>query len=142
MSICAPVMSAAPLESVNANANVCDAPVPELGVTDSGASSDPLSPVMFSGAVVLWLKTPLVPVTVTVNGPLAAPLVVATVNVVEPDPTTVGGLKDPVTPEGNPDVPRMTLPLNPLLPVTVTVYVALRKRLLVAARIGCPLFQT
>jgi hypothetical protein len=44
---------------------------------------------------------------------------------VEPDPVTVSGLKLPVTPEGSPDVAKLTVPLNPLLPVAVTVYVAL-----------------
>jgi hypothetical protein len=57
--------------------------------------------------------------------PGEAPLVVRIVNVVEPEPVTVVGLKLPVTPEGNPDVPKFTVPLNPLRPVTVTVYAAL-----------------
>ena len=61
----------------------------------------------------------------TVMPPGGALLVVRIVNVVEPEPVTVVGLKLPVTPEGSPDVPKLTVPLNPLLPVTVTVYVAL-----------------
>jgi hypothetical protein len=43
------------------------------------------------------------------------------VKVLEPEPATDVGLKLPVTPDGNPDTPRPTVPLNPLLPVTVTV---------------------
>src|ERR1039458_2668120 len=46
-------------------------------------------------------------------------------SVVEPEPVTVVGLKLPVTPDGNPDFPKLTVPLNPLTPVTVTVYCAL-----------------
>ena len=65
------------------------------------------------------------PVTVIVKPPCEAPLVVMMVSVVEPEPVTVVGLKLPVTPEGNPDVPKFTGPLNPLPPVTVTVYAAL-----------------
>jgi hypothetical protein len=57
--------------------------------------------------------------------PAEALPVVITVSVVEPEPVTVVGLKLPVTPEGSPDVPKLTVPLNPLFPVTVTVYAAL-----------------
>ena len=57
--------------------------------------------------------------------PSEAPLVVRIVSVVEPEPVTEVGLKLPVTPDGNPDVPKFTVPLNPLFPVTVTVYCAL-----------------
>jgi hypothetical protein len=45
--------------------------------------------------------------------------------VLVPDPVTVVGLKAPVTPVGSPDTPKLTTPLNPLLGVTVTVYVVL-----------------
>ena len=51
--------------------------------------------------------------------------VVVIVSVVEPEPVIVVGLKPPVTPEGNPDAPKLTVPSNPLLPDTVTVYCAL-----------------
>ena len=47
------------------------------------------------------------------------------VSVVEPEPVTVVGLKLPVTPDGNPDVPKLTVPPKPLSAVTVTVYVVL-----------------
>src|SRR5271154_4463274 len=40
MSICTDWMSDAPLASENSNANVCDAPLPELGVTDRGAGEE------------------------------------------------------------------------------------------------------
>ena len=65
------------------------------------------------------------PVTVIVKPPSEAPLVVMIKSVVEPEPVTVVGLKLPVTPDGNPDFPKLTVPLNPLTPVTVTVYCAL-----------------
>jgi hypothetical protein len=47
------------------------------------------------------------------------------VNVVEPEPVTVVGLKPPVTPAGNPDTPKLTVPPKPLSAVTVTVYAVL-----------------
>ena len=110
------------MESENANAKVCEAPLPEFGVTDTAAGNPLLlPPVMVNEAVVLWFNDPLAPVTVMVMPPGDAPLVVIMVSVVEPEPVTVVRLKLPVTPEGNPDVPKLTVPLNPLLPVTVTV---------------------
>src|SRR5580692_11279198 len=57
--------------------------------------------------------------------PAEALSVVITVSVVEPEPVTVLGLKLPVTPEGSPETPKLTVPSNPLLPVTVTAYCAL-----------------
>jgi hypothetical protein len=47
------------------------------------------------------------------------------VSAVEPGPVTVVGLKLPVTPAGNPDVPKFTAPPKPLSAVTFTVYVVL-----------------
>jgi hypothetical protein len=102
---------------------VCDSGV--MLIPKSAGGDVPVPPVMVSEAVVLWFKDPAVPVTVMAIPPAAAPLLVITVNVVEPDPVTVVGLKLPATPEGSPVVAKFTGPLNPLLPVTVTVYVAL-----------------
>ena len=54
ISICVEEISVAPLGSENANANVCDDPLPVFGVTEAGAGGPPLlAPVMVSDAVVL-----------------------------------------------------------------------------------------
>ena len=72
-----------------------------------------------------WLSDPLLLVTVAVSLP-ATPLAPAViVSVLVPDPVTVVGLNAPVTPVGSPVTPKLTTPLNPLLGVTVTVYVVL-----------------
>lgn len=60
-----------------------------------------------------------------VKPPADALPVVATVSVVEPEPVTVVGLKLPVTPDGSPAVPKLTVPPKPLRAVTVTVYAVL-----------------
>ena len=51
ISICVDEISVAPLGSENANANVCDDPLPVFGVTEIGAGGPPL--VMVSDAVAL-----------------------------------------------------------------------------------------
>jgi hypothetical protein len=48
-------------------------------------------------------------------------LVVDAVNVDVPLPLTDAGLNDPEAPVTNPEAPKMTLPVNPFWPVTVTV---------------------
>ena len=61
--------------------------------------------------VVVALCVPEVPVTVNVYCPSAAVLLAAKVNVLEP---VVGlGENEAVTPAGNPDTERLTLPVNP-----------------------------
>ncbi len=52
-------------------------------------------------------------------------MLVETVSVELPEPTTEGGVKLPVAPEGKPLTLKPTLPLNPLEGVTATVYMAL-----------------
>src|SRR5437773_8396370 len=47
------------------------------------------------------------------------------VSVVEPDDVIEAGLKDAVAPDGRPVTPKFTVPLNPLIGVTVAVYVVL-----------------
>ena len=69
-----------------------------------------------------WLSDPLAAVTLTVELPMAVPVVVLTVSVVDPEPVTELGLKLPVAPDGSPDTPKFTVPLKPLIGVTVTVY--------------------
>ena len=68
MSIIADTMLAPPPGLLNTKAKVCDAPLPELGLTDTAASGPLLllAPVTAKLAVALLLKDPLVPVTVTV----------------------------------------------------------------------------
>ena len=72
--------------------------------------------------VVVWVKLPEVPVTVTVAVPVVA--VVLAVNVRLLVPVVLAGLKVAVTPAGNPDADKLTLPLKPLLGLTVMVLLA------------------
>jgi hypothetical protein len=54
MSICAELISAAPFGSEYVNVKVCEAPLPEFGVTDTAAGFPPLlAAVMVSEALVL-----------------------------------------------------------------------------------------
>ena len=78
------------------------------GVADSVKFAGAL---MVSAIVVLLLRAPDVPVTVTVEDPAATELVVFKVRVV--DVVELGALKDAVTPDGNPEAAKVTLPLNP-----------------------------
>jgi len=65
------------------------------------------------------VREPLVPVIVTVADPRLAVLLAVSVNTLVP---VVGfGLKDAVTPLGNPEAARVTLPANPYAPVTAMV---------------------
>lgn len=75
-----------------------------------------------SDSVVAFDKFPDVPVMVTVTVPVAAVLLAVNIKVL----VLVEGfrLKDAVTPLGRPDADKLTLPLNPLCGVTVTVLVA------------------
>jgi hypothetical protein len=66
MSICAELILVAPAGSVYANTNVCVAPLPEFGVTDTDDKLPLLPPVTVKAALVVWLSDPLVPVTVAV----------------------------------------------------------------------------
>lgn len=73
--------------------------------------------------VALLAKLPDVPVTVTVTVPVVAVLVAVKVSVLE---AVAGlGLKDAVTPLGNPEADRLTLALKPFCGITVTVLVPL-----------------
>src|SRR5712692_2054129 len=64
-------------------------------------------------SVVVFVKLPDVPVTVTVTVPVVAVLL----------PVVLLGLNDAVTPLGRPDADKLTLPLKPFSGVTVTVLV-------------------
>jgi hypothetical protein len=64
-----------------------------------------------SEKVVEFVTLPDVPVSVTVDCPMAAELLAVSVSVLFP---VVGfGVKDAVTPAGKPDNERLTLPVNP-----------------------------
>ena len=65
----------------------------------------------------MLLKVPEMPVTVTVEVPIAAVALVATVSVVEAESGLE--LKDAVTPLGSPDAEKVTLPVKPFRGVTV-----------------------
>src|SRR5438309_2336684 len=65
-------------------------------------------------------SAPAMPVTVTLAEPDAATEAVK-VRVVLPWPVTLAGLKAAVTPLGRPEAEKLTLPLNPLEPATVTL---------------------
>ena len=70
--------------------------------------------------VVEWLKLPLVPVTVSVYVPAAVDVVVFTVRVELPEPTTEVGLKLAEAPVGNPLTVKLTVPLKPPEPASLT----------------------
>src|SRR5262252_4715508 len=69
--------------------------------------------------VVVWLRVPLVPVTVTVADPVVA--VVEAVKVRVLAPVVDAGLKLAVTPAGKPLAVSETLPLKPFSRLTVIV---------------------
>ena len=72
---------------------------------------------------VVCVKLPLVPVTVTVAVPVAAVLLALSVRVLVL--VVLEGLNEAVTPLGNPEAERLTLPLKPLMGLTVIVLVPL-----------------
>jgi hypothetical protein len=72
--------------------------------------------------VVVWLRVPLVPVTVIVAAPSVAVLDAVKVTVLVP--VVDVGLKLAVTPVGKPLATRATVPVNPLRGVTVIVLLA------------------
>jgi hypothetical protein len=69
--------------------------------------------------VVVLLKPPDMPVTVTVAAPIAAVLVAVSVNVLVF--AVLLGLNDAVTPLGRPVADKLTLPMKPFCGVTVMV---------------------
>jgi hypothetical protein len=73
--------------------------------------------------VVVWVKLPDVPVTVTVAVPVVAVLLAVSVKVLLV--VVLPGLKLAVTPEGKPEADRLTLPLKPFTGLTVMVLVPL-----------------
>ena len=120
-NICVDTIWNDPLVSEKVKAKVCAELLPPLGETDTAEGGELTLPVISSVAEVLWMSDPFVPVTVTVGPPAAAPEVVLIVSVEDPDPAIEGGLKLPETPKGSPDTERLTAPLKPFNPFTVTV---------------------
>jgi hypothetical protein len=82
--------------------------------------------VTVSAIVVALVSVPDTPVTVTVAIPTVAEL--PAVKVRELLPVVLGGLKEAVTPPGNPETPKPTVPLKPLAPTTLMVVIALAAR--------------
>lgn len=87
--------------------------------------------VKFGAAVTLSVRVveavvePLVPVIVTVAGPTAAVLDAVNVSELPDEPVTDAGLKEAVTPDGNPLALNATVPVKPLIAFTVTLAEAL-----------------
>jgi hypothetical protein len=73
--------------------------------------------------MVEFVKLPVVPVKVTENVPVVALVVAVSVTVLE----AVAGLtlKEAVTPLGNPEADKLTLPLKPFRGVTAIVLIPL-----------------
>ena len=71
--------------------------------------------------VVVSVRVPDVPVTVTEVVPVVAELLAVKVRVLVP--LVLVGLNEAVTPLGNPEADRLTLPVNPLCGFTVIVLV-------------------
>jgi hypothetical protein len=86
---------------------VCDAGVAEIEKSGFGG------PVTVKVTLALWLKLPLVPVTVRVKLPVAVVLEVDTFSVEDPDVLIDDGLRLAVAPLGNPPAFSDTVPLNP-----------------------------
>jgi hypothetical protein len=80
--------------------------------------------------VVDRMRLPDVPVTTTVNVPVAAVLLATKVSLLLV--VVLVGLKVAVTPLGRPEALRLTVPLNPLFLAIVIVLVALELRAMVA----------
>jgi hypothetical protein len=82
----------------------------------------PAAVLTVSAIVVEAVSVPEVPVMVTVDVPVVAVLLVVSVSTLVP---VVGFVPNAaVTPLGNPDAARVTLPVNPFTSVTVIVSVA------------------
>ena len=73
--------------------------------------------------VVVWVRLPEVPVMVTVTVPVVAVPLAVSVNVLVL--VVLDGLNEAVTPLGNPEADKLTLPVNPLRGLTVIVLVPL-----------------
>jgi hypothetical protein len=91
----------------------------ELITVDSVTPPLPVPEVTVRAMVVVCVKDPLVPVTVTLAAPVAAVLEAVKVRVLVP--VVDAGLKLAVTPAGKPLAASETLPLKPFSGLTVMV---------------------
>ncbi len=99
-------------------------PVPLTGTDTLVGDADSVKfggTVMVSATVVVSVSEPEVPVTVTVDEPVAAEA--AAVSVITSVSDTVPAAKLAVTPVGRPDAVNVTVPVNPPVAVMVTVLV-------------------
>ena len=120
-----------PLRSVTETMLVPLAPcvmVTLLGDADREKSGEALTVKL---TVVEWVRLPLVPVMVTVAVPVAA--VLLAVNVSRLVFVVLAGVNVAVTPDGNPDADKFTLPLNPFKSVSVIVLLLLEPCVTVTA---------
>jgi hypothetical protein len=102
------------------------APLPPCGIPKvlSSEESVKFAPgFTVTETVAVCVKPPTVPVTVTVAVPVVAAPVAVSVMVLEP--LAGFGLNDAVTPVGSPEADKLTLLVNPLCGVTVTLLVPL-----------------
>ena len=95
------------------------------GVIGTNSSPAPGAGFTTSEADALWLKEPLVPVTLTANVPVIEFAAGVMVRVVEPGPDSDVGLKLAEAPDGRPLTPSEMFALKPFTPAAVTVYCAL-----------------
>lgn len=112
-----------PLTGVTVMVLVPDVPCVMLRLAGAAASVTAGAPFTVRLTVTEVDALPNVPVTVTVAVPTVA--VDAAVKVTVLVVAVLAGLNEAVTPLGSPDAVRVTLPLNPLLGVTVMVSVPL-----------------
>ena len=126
MSICVEAIFAPPFGSENTKLMVSDDPLPLDGDTETaeGGCGAEL-PVIVNDAVLLCVKAPAVPLTVIVEVPAAVELPGVMVSVETPDPEIDPELKLAEIPAPRPSALKYTVPENPLLPITVTVYIVL-----------------
>jgi hypothetical protein len=121
-TICAPPVGAGPL-SVTVPVEDCAPPTTLVGFSVSEETVGRGGGVTERVIVVVLIKLPDVPVTLTVAVPVVAALLAASVSVL----TVVAGfgLNDAVTPLGRPSTDKLTLPPKPFCGVTVITPVPL-----------------
>ena len=98
-------------------------PTAPMSMSVQPAGKPPPAALTVRLIAVVFVRLPLMPVTVTVAFPVVA--LVAADNVRVLVDVVLVGLKTAVTPEGNPEADRLTLPLKPLSGLTVIVLVPL-----------------
>src|SRR5262249_10512942 len=94
------------------------------GVLCHPSPADPVTHEEFtiSVTVVERVRLPLVPVIVSVNAPVGVVLDVETFSVDDPNPPLIDvGLNEPLGPLGSPLTLRLTVPVRPLIGLTLAV---------------------